>query len=353
MCPLCHADADEKGTSPGAYSKEDLRALKKAPRSSDDVRGHFPTWQDKKSLLVRVGGVYTDAAVPILVNEIPQIRLGKSAAGLLSLTFELRNRDDEILVKMEDNWFTACPQNVHDMTVTPKTKEVTVWLSEDDVGLQFSFRRLTVRQLDELLDQDWKRSEELAAKRLQEALAQLSPRQRALREAMMDDLSGAAEPSWVAGLSQEMREAYVAKDKTAHGVKRWAKEHCVMDDGTIPLLDFEQLAIYFHGQRFMIKDGVADFLYYSAIFGNASGAINLACQCADCLSMRQPLMTDKPRWKRFRIVSATLSIFVAIVCLFEAIVLPTPLRFLLVGLGFGLLAMGLLGFLAASRPPKP
>ena len=33
MCPLCHADADEKGTSAGAYSKEELRTMKKSNRS--------------------------------------------------------------------------------------------------------------------------------------------------------------------------------------------------------------------------------------------------------------------------------------------------------------------------------
>src|SRR5450432_802629 len=51
MCRVCHDDADEKGNRAGAYSKEELRAMKKAGRKSDDVKGHFPTWQDKERLL--------------------------------------------------------------------------------------------------------------------------------------------------------------------------------------------------------------------------------------------------------------------------------------------------------------
>src|SRR4051794_36852278 len=32
MCPICHPDADEKGGSAGAYSTEELRAMKKSHR---------------------------------------------------------------------------------------------------------------------------------------------------------------------------------------------------------------------------------------------------------------------------------------------------------------------------------
>ena len=54
------------------------------------------------------------------MNEIPQITLRKNEGGLLSLSFELRNKNDDVLVKMEDNWFTACPPNVHDMIGDPE-----------------------------------------------------------------------------------------------------------------------------------------------------------------------------------------------------------------------------------------
>jgi hypothetical protein len=285
MCPLCHGDADEKGDRAGAYSKEELRAMKKSNRSSEDVKGHFPTWQDKKSLLVRVGGCYTDTSAPvILINDIPQIALGKNESGLLSLSFELRNKVGDVLVKIEDNWFTAYPPNLHDMVVTPKTKEVKVWLDEEDIGLEFSFSRITMTELEALLSRDRTRQEKIAAEREQERLALLPPEQQGFMREMREYRSRPqAPPPWVDELPDELREVYLAEDKTGFVVKRWVRDNCVMDDELIPLLNFEQMAIYFHGERITIKDGVADFLYYSAAFNSGKGAINLPCRCAACL----------------------------------------------------------------------
>lgn len=253
MCPLCHADADEKRGRPGAYSKEELRAMKTSNCSVDDVAGGFRAWQDKESLLVRVGGCYTDTSAPvILINDVPQISVSKNEAGLLSLSFELRNQNDDVLVKMEDNWFTAYPPNVHDMIVEPKTKLVKVWLGPEDIGLEFSFRRISMIDLDEILSRDRER----AAEQCKETLAQMLPE----HSDFFEQVRGASS---------------IAKDLVGGGVKGWAKEHCAMADGLIPFLDFEQMAIHFHGQRFTIKDGVAGSIYYSAAFGNGKGAINL------------------------------------------------------------------------------
>ncbi len=74
---------------------------------------------------------------------------------------------------------------------------------------------------------------------------------------MNDTLPGTRRlPAWVADLPLDLREAYLAEDKTAYAVKRWVTVKRVMDDGMIPLLDFEQMAIYFHGERITIKDGL-------------------------------------------------------------------------------------------------
>ena len=235
--------------------------MKMASRSSEDVKGHFPTWQNKKNVLVRVGGCYTDTSAPvILVNGIPQITLAKNEAGLLSLTFELRNKQDDVLAKMEDNWFTAYPPNVHDMTVTPNSKEVKVWLGRDDVGLYFSFRPVTMAELEEVLAHDRK----ISATQVQNVLEQLPAKQQGFpREYLQDDLFGARQPAWwIKELPDELRESHLAADKVGHYVKQWATQNCMMDDGLIPLLNFEQMAINFHGERITIKDGVASFIYY-------------------------------------------------------------------------------------------
>jgi hypothetical protein len=256
MCPLCHADADEKGEHAGAYSKHELRLMKTSQRSSEDVKGHFPAWEQKKSLLVRMGGCYADTDSPLFsVNEIPQIVVGRNEAGLLSLSFVLRNPQDQVLLRMEENWLTAYPANIHDMIVTPKTKEVKVWLEKEDVGLNLSFKRVTFSELDELLSRDRERAEKIAVKKM---------------HANLDDLS------------EEGREGIHSEDPVGTFVKRWAEQHCVMDDGLIPLLDFEQMAIYHHGERLTIKNGVAGFVYYSAAFSNKKGAINVQCPCSIC-----------------------------------------------------------------------
>jgi hypothetical protein len=268
MCPLCHADADEKGESAGAYSKEELRALKRTYRSSEDVKGHFPSWQDKEQLLVRVGGVYCDTLSPaISINGIPQIRVGKNEAGLLSLSFELRNRHDDVLVKMEDNWFTAYPPNVHDMIVTPKTKAVKVWLSEEDVGLVFSFRRLTISELEEMLGKDKRRADKIVAKYEHEWLARLPLESRRFMEAIMQDLRSARRES-----PDGSTVVHFSYDLVGDAVRRWVQENCVMDDGLIPVLNFDEMALYFHGTRIKIKDGIANCIDYSACFNNGKGA---------------------------------------------------------------------------------
>jgi hypothetical protein len=285
MCPICHADADEKGDSPGAYSIEELRAMKESHRSAEDVKGHFPTWQDKKALLVRMGGCYADTLSPLFsVNEVPQIGVGRNEVGLLTLSFVLRDRDDRTLLEMKDNWLTAFPNNIHDMIVTPKTKELKVWLAQEDVGLQLSFRRVSMSELDKMLTSDRERQGKFARDRMQLHLAQLPPEQRAFcEEALLADRPRTPwQSSCLDGLPEDLREAMLSPDPVGTQVKRWAERHCAMDDGLIPLLDFEQMSIYHHGQRLVIKDGVAGFLYYCAAFNNQKGAINVRCPCKVC-----------------------------------------------------------------------
>lgn len=262
MCPFCHADADEKGGSAGAYSKDELRAMKESSHSSEDVKGRFPAWEQKKSLLVRMGGCYADTHSPLFsINGIPQIVIGKNEAGLLNLSFTLRNRQDQVLLRMEENWLTAYPANVHDMIVPPKTKRIKVWLDKEDVGLDLSFKRVTVSELDQLLSQDRERAIKIATEKIPELFGQMLPIHR---KSLEQDLP----------LDSE--------DPIGTHVKCWAKRHCVMDDGLIPLLDFEQMAIYHHGERLTIKNGVAGFLYYCAAFNNQKGAINIHCPCPTC-----------------------------------------------------------------------
>ncbi len=156
----------------------------------------------------RGGGIatpYTDTLSPFVsVNGIPQINLGRNPAGLLTLSFQLRNADDGVLVEMIDNWFTAYPHNLHDMIVTPKTKEVTVWLAKEDVGLEFSFRRISPNELNDVLKQDWDRSRERFAQRKKGWLDRLPPDVRGFLERCDRDrpAGGRHPPFWLKELAR-------------------------------------------------------------------------------------------------------------------------------------------------------
>lgn len=161
LCLKHHAAADPKGNHAGAYTTETLRTLKNAQYSSKDVKGHFPVLQLQQKLLIRVGGTYTDKSSPIIsINGEPQISIAINDEGMLSLSFELRNKNDNVIMKMEDNWLTAYPRNIHDMTAAPKTNDVTVWLGKRDIGLKFSFRRITLCELEGMLENDSQRAHE-------------------------------------------------------------------------------------------------------------------------------------------------------------------------------------------------
>jgi len=289
LCPICHGNADS-----GMYSAEELRALKRGTQSRADVKSHIPTWEDKERLLVRMGGCYTDTSGPVIsVNGIPQINVGKDDAGSLKLSFELRNERDELVAKMHDNDFTAHPSNMHDMIVTPKTNEVTIWIKREDVGLRFSFKRMTLSSLDEILAQDFKmaepaiqQTERFMAEHLQACLAPLPDelRSRLLGEIRaLQSGSGEALPG-LNRLPESVREAQLARDNVAYAVKRWLKDSNVKAGDTVPFLNFDEMALYFHGRRITIRDGVADFVRYCAGFSGPGGMINLECGCPACSS---------------------------------------------------------------------
>lgn len=262
LCLDHHALADPKGFGGNAYSPDELRAMKKKGYSAEDVKSHFPSWQGKKNVLVRMGGCYaTPPATLLSVDGVPQISLKRNEAGLLALSFQLRNKDDAVLVEMEDNWFTAYPSNIHDMTATPKTHNVKVWLDKEDVGLEFSFRRISMDELDKMLTTDSER-----------ANAGAKERTRQQHEGMLpEDLN-----ELLAMFDSGQNKGHIGTE-----VEKWVKDNCQMDDGLVPILNFEQMSIYFHGRRYTIRDGIADSWYYCLSLDCAT-AYNLVCSCPRC-----------------------------------------------------------------------
>lgn len=258
MCPLCHPDADKKGKKGGAYSKDELRTMKRADWSVQQVRARFPTWERKRRLLVRMGGVYADTDSPLFsINETPQLQVAHGIAGILELSFVLRDKNDVVLVEVDRNWLTTRPANIYDMTVTPETKHVKVWIDRKNVGLDMVFGRITMDDL----------------------------RGRLARDANVTMKAMAGETAKLPAEIRAQIEASLASDPIGpigNCVLEWAQKNCVDDEGMVPFLNIETMALWYHGHSWRTHNGIAGFLFYSAAFNNKKGAINVGCPCLKC-----------------------------------------------------------------------
>ena len=87
MIGLCREHHDEADSN--NWPAERLRALKNTLRSSEIVRGRFPSWEHECTL-VRLGGNYVGGSeVLISIEGQPLVRLRRNAEGLLALSLDL------------------------------------------------------------------------------------------------------------------------------------------------------------------------------------------------------------------------------------------------------------------------
>ena len=126
-------------------------------------------------------------------------------------------------------------------------------------------RRITKEALEEMLKRDREHACAIVQEEQRKSLERMSPEQR----------------KW---WSEAMPELLDKADLVGDGVKQWVLMNCQMDDGLIPLLNFEQMAIFFPGHRFVIKDGVADSIHYCSRL-NSKGGYNLKCPCPECVGI--------------------------------------------------------------------
>jgi hypothetical protein len=263
--------------------------MKRSVQSIDTVRAHMPTWQHKEHLLVRIGGCYTDTSGPILsVNRVAQLWVKRDENDLLLLSFELRNANDEVVVSMEDNFFTAYPGNIHDMAIAPKSSAVKVWLGKDDVGLEFSFKRITREDLTAVMATDYGRVRPELEKARAEAFARARHALQNFPPQILQQIEKGLStpfpprPSIAEGMPEEIRGAFLAEDKVAWSVERWIRDRGIDEGEPIPFLNVEQMALWFHGNRWVVKNGIANFIKYSACFESPGGFVNLRCPCMAC-----------------------------------------------------------------------
>jgi len=246
MIALCREHHDE--ADQGHYSPDELRQLKNSGLSADTVKGDFPSWM-KASLLVRVGGSYIGGCRNVIaVEHRPIIRLTQNEAGLLSLSFVLSDARCEPVAVMEDNAFEAYPDNIHDMFVATRKGRVKVWLAaKDDIGLDLSFRRLSLDELEEVLETDRTRAYTKAEVLLRNEFP---------------------------GVRELISQALHSDDPVGRHVKSWAEKNCMCDDLKIPFVNFESISVFLRGERIVLKDGLGPTFDYCAAF-DQPGAFNL------------------------------------------------------------------------------
>lgn len=255
MIALCREHHDE--ADGGNFTTEKLRQLKRTKHSIETVKGSFPSWE-QKSILVRLGGNYCGGSSSgIAVNGQPLVGLSKTTDGLLNMSFTLWDESGDQVLRVKDNDLELFPTRAHDFVATVQKKSVKLWLGERDIGLDLSFKLMTERELDVVLEKDFTRGQEefesLLRKKSEET------------------------PDY---LLQYLEEARVGrgKDPTGFAIRSWVRENRVSDGGRIPFFDFKNLSLFFGGKRLRIRNGLAfegTRILYCACFGNAGGGINL------------------------------------------------------------------------------
>lgn len=247
MIALCrqHHDAADSGV----YSRDQLVNLKQSVRSARPTAAC--PWS-KREFLIRLGGCYsggTSTAVAIAGQRA--IWLRRTDEGLLLLSFQLRADDGSIIAEMEDNMFEADPSRLYDLEINTSGTKLKFWLSQRNIGLDLSFKRVPMHELSTILEADRLRAEKEFDRRLPAEV----------RDMIRD-------------LPEEIREARFPKDLTGTFVKSWASSNCLDDEQRIPLLNFDNLTLHDGGRRIAIRNGIASdggAILHSASFDNAAG----------------------------------------------------------------------------------
>jgi hypothetical protein len=189
-------------------------------------------------MLIRVSGVYFDKSSPLIsITGELQISITVNGEGLFCLNLVLRNENDDVLLKMENIFLVTYPDYIYDIIAEPKTNNVKIWLKKADIGLEFSFHRISIPDLEGMLDTDWKRS--------QDEIRHKFP---------------GLDPDQTNGLGER--------------IKNWVNNNVVDNHGHVPLLNIEQMSLYRNGERFVVKNGIANSIMYSFFHDLVGGAIN-------------------------------------------------------------------------------
>jgi hypothetical protein len=241
MIALCRAHADSADAE--LFSNTQLRQWKKAENSIDSVRAKFPWAQ--QNFLIRLGGNYSGGeSIPLVLAGEPVISLTRGDGGLLSLSMNLKLPDGTSVASINENSFEADPTQIHDLVLNTAPTSVKIWLSDRNVGMELSFRRMTLQQVDKLLARDRERARRKAADLMPPAFRRLISSSPLLSD-RNSDLPGPF-------------------------IREYAESQ-VDDEDKVAFLDFKKLRVHSKGRELVVGDGIGSTFFYCASFGNAAG----------------------------------------------------------------------------------
>ena len=152
----------------GVFDKAQLRAFKNAPHSVEDVKAKFE-WARPKQL-IRLGGFYLGGknigmSVADGVVKDDFVGLQENSAGLLELSFVLRDEGMHRVAVMENNMFVARPERVFDLEVNAGATRIRIRQQKGKVLLDLRSGRKTPEQLIQLLKSDADRGDKTTQKK--------------------------------------------------------------------------------------------------------------------------------------------------------------------------------------------
>jgi len=131
LCAEHHKKADN-----GAYTKEQLAALKGNRADPTDVRGRFD-WRRNKLLTVVGGNFYYETPRPVVIDGHDVVAISRDAEGYLLLSIEMLSLlPDERVVLVENCWENiGSPQ---DLISPPSGKKLSVtYANGDHLSVEF------------------------------------------------------------------------------------------------------------------------------------------------------------------------------------------------------------------------
>jgi len=148
LCTEHHPMADAE-----TWSKARFLEMKARTYSEEEVRAMFP-WQFPNPL-VRLGGNYTAGAVPVIqVDGEDLLGLSVGDAGLLELSFAIRDADGADVAKMVGNDFTASPDKMHDLQVSIGANSIQINNSPRGIILRVESSKISYDNLLNMLVND-------------------------------------------------------------------------------------------------------------------------------------------------------------------------------------------------------